>query len=87
MLSAAPLRPQRGRPTATAEALSVSSSAFGSDRGLPAEDGRRRRPPAGPALRRVEKDLTKLTSTDATERNAGMLLAFYASRSSALAWK
>jgi hypothetical protein len=41
---------------------------------LPAEDGRRRRPPAGPALRVVEKLLTtKLTSTDTTERNAGML--------------
>jgi hypothetical protein len=38
------------------------------------EDGRRRRPPAGPALKFVEKLLpTRLTSTDTTERNAGML--------------
>jgi hypothetical protein len=41
--------------------------------GLP-EDGRRRRPPAGPALKFVEKLLTtNLTSTDTTERNIGML--------------
>jgi hypothetical protein len=37
---------------------------------LPAEDGRRRRPPAGPALKAVEKLLTTiLTSPDTTERN------------------
>jgi hypothetical protein len=42
---------------------------------LPAEDGRRRRPPAGPALKGVEKLLTtNLTSMDTTERDAGMLL-------------
>jgi hypothetical protein len=45
--------------------------------GLATEDGRRRRPPAG-GLEDVEKRLpTKLTSTDTTEPNAGMLLVLH----------
>jgi hypothetical protein len=41
---------------------------------LPAEVGRRRRPPAGAGLEFVEKLLTtNLTSTETTERNTGML--------------
>jgi hypothetical protein len=41
---------------------------------LPAEDGRRRRPPAGPALKDVEKVLTR--SSPARTRRSGTLACF-----------